>query len=359
MPTGRRFTWVFALVAAFVVTCLLTLASMGRPGSPSLAVLHDREIYILIAWFLLAPAIMSMARRFPFGEGSPFGWLARHLGFGAAFAAASVVITVGMRAAVGALMGMDMLPRPADLSPTLVISRLATGILIYALVAVGYQAVAYHRVARERDAVASRLRADLAEAQLTVVEGQLHPHFLFNALNSVAALVRHDAAQAEQVLEQLSELLRATLRRNPMQEVPLDEALRLAEQYLAIEQVRFGPRLRVAFDASLEARKGRVPPLILQPLVENAVRHGIAPLERGGSVTVRARVEADRLHVTVGDDGVGYGMSTTRGGSGLGISSVRSLLAHLYGAAHSFEVGPATRSGTIVSIVLPYRTAEA
>jgi two-component sensor histidine kinase len=359
MRPGRTFTWTFAFVAALVVTCLFTLASMGSPDAPPFALLHSREVYALLAWFLLVPPIIAVARRFPFGEGSPFGWLLRHLGFGVVFGAASLGIAIGLRAAVGTVMGMDMLPQLAELSPASIVARLATGVLVYALIAVAYQAVTYHRTAREREGVANRLRADLAEAKLAIVEGQLHPHFLFNALNSVAALVRVDPAQAESMIEQLSELLRATLRKNPMQEVSLDEVLHLAERYLAIEQVRFGPRLRVAVEATVDARRARVPQLILQPLVENAVRHGIAPLEEGGSVTVRATVDAGRLLLTVNDDGVGYGQSAARPGSGLGINSVRSLLSQLYGSEQSFDVAPAVPRGTQVSIILPLRSTAA
>jgi LytS/YehU family sensor histidine kinase len=278
-------------------------------------------------------------------------WLARHLASGLVFAVASV----GVAALVRRLLGHS-----SELLGGSLISTLAGGLLVYGLVAVSYQALAYHRVAREREAVAARLRADLAEARLTTLEGKLHPHFLFNALNSIAALVRIDQRQAETMLEQLSELLRATLRTNPMQEVSLEEALHLTEQYLAIERVRFQDRLRATVEASGAARQGRVPQLILQPLVENAVRHGIAPLESGGSVTVTARVDNDTLLMTVEDDGVGFGNAPPeRAGTGLGLSSVRKVLAHLYGSQQRFDVRARTPTGTTVTIAMPYRTAAA
>lgn len=360
MSHVRRFDWRFAIAATLVVTCLVTLASWGRPGAPPFSVLHNRQVASWIAWLVLSPAVFVMARRFPLDDGSPFRWLGRHLLAGLAISAATLALAASLRVSAATFMQIpNEIGAEFVLGPVLV-SRIATGLLVYALLTIGYQAAVSRRAARGRETVANRLRADLAEARLTIVEGQLHPHFLFNALNSIAALVRVDARQAETMLEQLSELLRATLRTNPMQEVPLDEALRLAEQYLAIEQVRFQDRLRATFNATAAARKGRVPQLILQPLVENAVRHGIAPLESGGSVRVTATVENETLRITVDDDGIGFGKGpANRAGTGLGISSVRALLSHLYGAGQRFDVAPRSPSGTTATIEIPYRTSPA
>ena len=352
MPKRPRVGWGFVIVATLLVTCLLTLASTGRPGAPSFAILHNRQNIAWLTWIVLAPAIIFVARRFPFGDGAPWAWLAQHVALGATFSLASVMLAASveyvMRSASHQMMNAPAVP---------LIASFATGLLIYALIAISYQAVTYHRTARDREAVTTRLRADLAEAKLATLEGQLHPHFLFNALNSIAALMRVDPRQAETMLEQLSEVLRAALKSNPMQEVPLDDALHITEQYLAIERIRFQNRLQATIDASSAARRGRVPQLILQPLVENAVRHGIAPLETGGSVKVTAVVDADRLRVTVEDDGVGIGNASATAGTGLGIRSVRSLLTHLYGADQQLDVAPRRPKGTTVTIVMPYKPA--
>ncbi len=360
MPPARRFDWRFSAVATLIVTCLVTVAGWGRHDSAPFSVLHNRQVASWIAWALLSPVIVLVARRFPLTECAPFSWMGRHLLAGLATSAASLGVATLIR-----VVGSAHVQLPSEIGTEFALtpvfaSRIATGLLVYALITIGYQAAASRRIAREREAVASRLRADLAEAKLASIEGQLHPHFLFNALNSIAALVREDARQAETMLELLSDLLRATLRTNPIQEVPLDEALRLAEQYLAIEQVRFQDRLRATFDATAAARQGRVPQLILQPLVENAVRHGIAPLEKGGSVRVAASVEDGILRITIDDDGIGYGRApASKASTGRGISSVRALLAHLYGAEQRFEVKARQPAGTSVSIELPYRTALA
>jgi signal transduction histidine kinase len=355
MRLTQRLGWPFIIAATLIVTCLLTLASMGRPGAPGFPVLHSRQGVAWVTWLVLTPGVLVLARRFPFGEGTPLRWLAAHLVLGAGFAFVAILISDGIGALLhGGRPGLDM-GRAAPL-----VARLATGLLVYSLIAVSAQALSYHRTARAREAMTARLRADLAEARLASLEGRLHPHFLFNALNSIAALVRVDPPRAEEMVEQLSELLRAALRANPMQQVPLSEALYLAGQYLAIEQTRLGPRLRSSVEASPEAQRGLVPQLLLQPLVENAVRHGIAPLEAGGSIRVRAAVEGEQLRLTVEDDGVGF-VEAAAGGrdgsGGLGLSAVRSALQHLYGPAQRFDVGAATPRGTVVRILLPYRQA--
>jgi len=350
--SGRaRVGWSFVILATLLLTCLVTLTQVGRPGAPPFAVLHHREMVTWIAWLLLAPAIVWAANRYPFGEGSALGWLCRHLALGVAFSVAGM--------ALAALVTTLLRSGNAHASAPSLIALAAEGLLLYALVALAAQALGYHSAARARDAVAAQLRADLAEARLANLEGKLQPHFLFNALNSIAALMRDDPAQAETMLEQLSELLRATLRSNATDEVSLNEALHLTEQYLAIEQVRYRDRLRWTIDATDAARCGRVPPLMLQPLVENAVRHGIAPLEAGGTVKVTASVNDQTLVVTVEDDGVGYGKAPAQGtGAGLRLSSVRSLLTHLYGA-DPLEIRSRYPSGTVVTIAAPYRPVTA
>jgi two-component system LytT family sensor kinase len=348
MLPRARVGWPFVVIATLLLTCLLTLTHVGQPGEPAFAVLHSREMMTWIAWLLLAPAIVVVTNRFPFGEGSTIAWLSLHAASGIAFAGAGIALA----ASAARVLHPDVVAPSAPL-----IAAVAEGLLLYALIAMSSQAIAYQGAAREREAMAARLRADLAEARLANLEGKLRPHFLFNVLNSIAALTRDEPAQAETMLEQLSELLRATLRTNPTDEVSLDEALHLTTQYLEIERVRYQERLRTTIEATDAARRGRVPPLILQPLVENAVRHGIAPVEAGGAVKVTAVVDQQTLIMTVEDDGIGLGNAPAAAGSGLGLSSVRSLLTHLYGADQHFEIRQRRPSGTKVTITVPYRTA--
>jgi signal transduction histidine kinase len=350
-----RRRWLFVVTVTLLLTCLLTLATWGSPGAPAFNALHGRQNIAWLVWILLSPGIIAAARRFPFGDGTPMQWLVRHLAVGAAFSVAAIALTDGLHSLLTTLGVFTTVDPGAPL-----VASIATGLLLYALIAVSYQALSYHSAARAREAVAAKLRADLAEAKLAGIEGKLHPHFLFNSLNSIAALVRIDPPQAELMLEQLSDLLRATLRTNPLQEVPLDDALHLAEQYLAIERTRFQHRLRATIEASVAARRGRVPHLILQPLVENAVRHGLASLEGGGTVMVTAKVDDETLLLTVEDDGVGYGNAPPeRAGSGLGLNAVRSALSHLYGSAQRVDICARDPRGTTVTVALPYRPVTA
>jgi two-component system, LytTR family, sensor kinase len=228
--------------------------------------------------------------------------------------------------------------------------------LTYGMIAAVYQAVAYNRMIRERDREAARMALDLAEAKLSTLENKLRPHFLFNTLNAIAALVREDPASAEAMVGQLSDLLRASLRTDVRTEVRLEDELHLVRQYLAIQQVRFQDRLTVSVDAGDDARAAFVPQLILQPLVENAVRHGIAPRESGGSVWVSAEQPNGRLRLTVEDDGVGIGNApASNAGSGIGLEGLKSRLAHLYGQDHRVDVMERKPSGTRVMIEIPYR----
>ena len=356
MKDAPRVDWRFAALATLILTCLFTIQSMGTGGAPAFAMLHRRQTITWGIWLALTPAIIATSRRFPFGEGSRARWLWRHVALGGAFAAASAAIATAIRA----LLGTPVADALGPATPIALASNFAGDLLRYSLIAVSFQAYAYHRAVRDREALAARLRADLAEARLANLEGRLHPHFLFNTLNTIATLVREDPRAAETMVEQLSDLLRASLRSHPLREVPLDEELLLTEQYLAIQGVRYQQRLRSTLEATSAARLAHVPQLILQPLVENAVRHGIAPREAGGSLTVRAVVEHEMLVMTVEDDGVGIGnVPAGQGGSGLGLNAVRARLAHLYGARQRFEIGPRSPLGTRVTITMPYRPSLA
>jgi signal transduction histidine kinase len=227
---------------------------------------------------------------------------------------------------------------------------------------------------RRRQVEAARLTAQLAEARLGALRMQLHPHFLFNSLNALGVLVRDgDVEAAENVLDLLAELLRESLRMSGPARIPLAEETDFLRRYLEIEQIRFPDRLRVSWDVPRELHTARVPALILQPLVENAMRHGIAPAADAGRLSLSARREGGTLVLVVEDDGVGMppenrggaasassagdgdrrGSGTLEGGSGLGLANVRERLEVLYGSASTLEVTPAPEGGTRATIRLP------
>jgi len=197
------------------------------------------------------------------------------------------------------------------------------------------------------------------EARLRALRLQLNPHFLFNTLNAISTLVAEGrSAEANRMLARLSDFLRATLERTESDEIPLSEEIDFACQYLEIEEARFGERLRVAISVEPGAEGALVPPLILQPLVENAVRHAIQPREAGGAIEITARRLEQWLTLGVTDDGPGVS-GEAEGGRGVGLTNTRQRLAELYGAGAELLLARGPRGGLVVSVRLPYRAAAA
>lgn len=192
-----------------------------------------------------------------------------------------------------------------------------------------------------------------ASAQLAALRAQIHPHFFFNSLNSIAQLIRSDPDQAERCVERLAEVFRYLLSRSGTEFVPLEEELRFAHAYLEIEKARFGEELALEWEIDPAARHRLVPSLILQPLVENAVKHGISKKIDGGTLAVRARIEQGLLLIEVEDSGVGIADRSHLFERGLGLRSVRDRLVRLYGEAYSPEVESTPGRGTLVRLSLP------
>lgn len=232
-------------------------------------------------------------------------------------------------------------------------------LLAYGVVVAGTLAFEERRRVVDENARGLRLEAQLAEAQLSALQSQLQPHFLFNALNSCLVLVKEDPDAAEVMLRRVSDLLRYSLEAGDRTMVPLAEELALIELYLGIEQVRFADRLTVHTDVQDEALSVEVPAWILQPVVENAVRHGIAPLRRGGQVWIRARLTGAgpvQLEVTVEDDGAGLDRATTPG-AGVGLKNTRARLAAVYGDAATLTLNARDGGGARLALSIPVATA--
>jgi histidine kinase/histidine kinase/DNA gyrase B/HSP90-like ATPase len=206
----------------------------------------------------------------------------------------------------------------------------------------------------EQTAAAARAERAAADARLAALQAQMNPHFLFNALNTVASLVRSDPRSAESTVENLSEVLRRTLERTSAASGTLGEEIDYLHAYLSVEQQRFGDRLRVDWSIPPELTSAAVPPMTLQPLVENAIKHGIAPRRRGGQVRVAASASGDRLTLAVEDDGEGF---APRFREATGLSNVRSRLRVLYGDAAGLRM-ESSSAGARVVVELPLRTDE-
>jgi LytS/YehU family sensor histidine kinase len=213
-------------------------------------------------------------------------------------------------------------------------------------------ALFFYKRGQEREKQTLELTAGLAQARLDALKMQIQPHFLFNALNSIAALVHKDANAADEMIGALSEFLRCTLTSSARHEVPLLEELEFVRRYLAIELVRFGDRLQCTQDAPPETFGALVPMLILQPLVENAVRHGLSAVSGPARLTIRARRENGTLRLTVSDNGPGPGEKPEEG---VGLANTRARLRELHGDAARVEIR--TADGFTVELTLPFRTA--
>jgi LytS/YehU family sensor histidine kinase len=231
-------------------------------------------------------------------------------------------------------------------------------LLIAALTWVAVLTLSYAWRYRQEALEASRLQAELAEAQLHALKSQLHPHFLFNALNALVTLTTSDPPAAKRVVILLSDLLRRALADGGVQQVPLVREIDFARSYLEIERVRFPNRLSVEMSVDPRAEQALVPHLVLQPLVENAVRHGIGPKAGPGTVRIEAGLDGDALRLSVLDDGVGPSDAARSRGAGVGLSNVRARLARLYGDRASFDCGARAGGGFQASVRLPLRTDE-
>jgi sensor histidine kinase YesM len=233
-------------------------------------------------------------------------------------------------------------------------SAVLDGLAYVALIGLAHAGV-FHRRYREREQQAAHLSSRLNEARLRALQAQLQPHFLFNALNGIATLLRRDPAKAEEMLLSLSELLRIALSGSHRQEIPLQEELDFLGRYLAIQRMRFGDRLQVSEEIEPSALDCLVPALLLQPLVENAIRHGLEPSGQPGKLSIAASRNGGWLRLTVEDNGVGL-RPGEQDRAGVGLANVRERLAALHGAAHEFDMAEGPRGGVVVSIKLPART---
>ena len=220
-------------------------------------------------------------------------------------------------------------------------------------------AVRHYTTSAARKLRATQLTAAVANAQLELLRTRLHPHFLFNALNSISSLIFDEPREAQRMLARLGDLLRATLAEDGQRSWALRRELELLERYTAIEQVRFGQRLRVALDCEPATLDADVPTLLLQPLVENAILHGIQPSMHGGAVRIAARRQGRWLALEVDDDGVGIPVSDGNGrGERVGLSSTRERLEKQFGGEQTFCIERRQPSGTRVSIRIPWVSVD-
>jgi sensor histidine kinase YesM len=265
--------------------------------------------------------------------------------------AANVLVVLGFWAVQGQFGGISTLVREGAIWATL---RFHVALLIYAAILAITQGALYYRRTRASELHLARLEGQLARARLHALNAQIRPHFLFNTMHTIGQLWRSGRSDdADAVLDHLGSLFHKVQSSSTRLEVPLAEELDLVREYLAIEEARFRDRLHTSVCATDDALACMVPPLILQPLVENAVRHGVSAVSSAGMVAVDARTADGRLLLTIRDDGPGIGASTPSPGSGTGLRNTEERIRQLYGANGRLRVDGAQNGGTIVTVEIP------
>ena len=338
---------LYALISA-KQTVLVLAASEGEDRARPMVEFLPWALSTMWFWALLTPGIVWLARRFRIDRPRWGRRVAIHLAFAVAIAVIDVAWDMWVRPYV----------TPYPRRPLLVgfLNQVDSNLFQYFVIVAVTHSLDYYRLYRERRLQTAELSAELARAQLEVLKMQLQPHFLFNTLNSIAELVHEDPAAADRMVTRLGDFLRLSLDHAGRQEVPLRQELEFLHAYLDIERIRFGDRLRVRQNVAPETQDAYVPNLVLQPLVENAIRHGIAQHARSGLIEITARRHGDRLELEVGDNGGGLLAPTDSLHEGIGLGNTRSRLQRLYGEEHSLMLRNRTMGGVIVTLTMPYRT---
>jgi LytS/YehU family sensor histidine kinase len=334
---------------------------LHRPG------MHHSWLRILLwqlavwyAWGCLTPIILILGRRATSAGASIFRGALVHLPLSLVLPAAHVAAATFLRMLIMPFdTWSDVRPFAAQFKDVMSSLFLFDFFVYWAVLGVGY-AFDYRERYRERESAASQLKAQLAQAKLESLKMQLHPHFLFNTLHAISGLVRLNEVQpAVNMIAGLSELLRRALDSADEQEVTLREEIKFAKLYLDIQMVRFPDRLAVRMEVAAETLDALVPNMILQPLVENAIRHGVSANESAGVIVITSYCAGDVLRVTVSDDGPGL-QSGWRMGEGAGIGLVNTLerLKRLYGTEHRFELRNDDGGGVTASFAIPFRAGR-
>jgi signal transduction histidine kinase len=339
-----KLLYVLAWIpAAFIYT--MSLTSWGTV--PSLAIASS---IISVGWAaVVSLGVWWLTGRIPWNERAKVRFVLVHVALSVVFG----VLVAAPDALISAYVNHKSLGE-------VVFGRVwswATSVMshgwLYGLVAgVSYSIRTYRRL-RDREIAAARAEAAATRAQLIALRAQLRPHFLFNSLHSLSTLVRHDPARAEQALEHLGDMLRYALDDNAVEDVPLGDEWAFVQHYIGLEALRLGDRLRVSTDLTPEALEAVVPCFTLQPLVENAIRHGIAPVPRGGTLRIGARVESGLVVIEVNDDGNGADVEAMAGAEGLGLKALRQRIDARYPGAARVSIETAPGKGFTAIVTLP------
>lgn len=357
---SRRSLWLWLVVVTWwtlygIVLAVETLTIQTAAGThvdPDFAHAFRTSLSSAWIWIPLTVVLIELAQRYPIERGRLAVSLSLH--------GLAVVVIIAIRAAL--VLGFNdwigWYPQQPDFSVVLASSVAKNSLIAWLIVGVSHALLYYERAnTRERQAV--ELEARLAQARLQALSAQLNPHFLFNALNSVAELVHRSPAAADRMLVSLGQLLRASLEGSQTQEVPLREELALLERYIELEKMRLEDRLRIYWEIDRSLLSVPVPRLLLQPLVENAIRYALGQRTTPGKVVVRVARQQDWLVLEVRDDGDIPPEQAAHNGNGIGLSNTRARLRALYGDQHTFALTRTeANDGTVAQVKLPIRVLE-
>jgi len=381
----KHWRGISLYVGVFVVLAILTAVEAfiaqqlwDKPITWALA--FRRSFKITLAYALCTAPVLWLCGYLRFEAGRRLRWFFAHTLGALAFSVAIVALTSLLQAGERSVQTGEILTF-SYLFKRLLVTYTISNIFKYWIVVLGHLGWHYYKAYRERERQAGALATELVQARLQALRMQINPHFLFNTLNTISALIHENPNAADRMIVRLSELLRRTLDRGDVQEVPLHEEIEFLKSYLEIEQMRFSDRLTVTFDIEPKTSELLVPHLILQPLVENALRHGIMPREEAGRIEISARVsewgerprepglegndetarqeprptsEGQFLELKVRDDGNGLSPADgTPEREGIGLKNVRSRLTQLYGGAQEFTLGNASGGGVEARIRIP------
>ncbi|MEM9555566.1 MAG: histidine kinase [Acidobacteriota bacterium] len=357
----RRWRWGLYWGAWTLVACLFTMPLLAQAvaGAPVAWSLVVSELLRWYLWGLVAPLGWWLARRAPIDRGRLVSSVTINvlggLGITLLYTVLDLLKREAVTAAFTALATGDAAWGGFEW-PRLVYWGLEYHLLTYFCIVAVIHAFLFYDKLRERELKSSRLEAQLALAHLEVLKMQLHPHFLFNTLNAVSALMHRDVDAADKMIAKLSDLLRVSLVKDDRHLVPLRDELDLLDRYLAIEKIRFRDRLRVEIDVDPECLDAQVPRLILQPLVENAIKHGISMRSAAGLVAIHGRRRGDRITLAVADDGPGLAFGQPPKREGVGLANTKERLEQLYENEHRFALERAEAGGLEVQLEFPFET---
>jgi two-component system, LytTR family, sensor kinase len=356
----RRWVRAVLIVAAWTVLASFLTSQMYLAYSRrELPIRWERIFFVELTyayiWAALTPLILWLARRFPIERWKWIRSMMVHLGV-------SLFIGFSTRVLHDLMLFFVVSDAEYKFSLTKLLMNVYFmtdyGVMLYWLILLISYSFNYQRRYREGEVRATRLEAQLAQAQLQALKMQLHPHFLFNTLHSISALVHKNADAADKMIARLGDFLRLTLENSGAQEVSLQEELEFLKCYLEIERIRFQDRLTVQMDIEPQALDARLPNLILQPIVENAIRHGISQRTGAGRIEIEARRLNGTLHVQVTDNGPGLSSDSNTGSivkAGVGLANTQARLKQLYGEEHRLDLSNAATGGLTVILEIPFR----